>query len=441
MNILEVNRNILANLYEQYPESFKGLTMDGNFLVYNGETCDISNFNINDLLYSDNHFAASLSVLTAEDIFKIIRLHALKVNSELEVQKKDDNEEKVEVIKAENPLMKSISIVKRKENGFTYEYFNLVDSQGRDHLFRNDRAVDIFAVYEELKLTNGTDVTPDQLIEAINRKLYKVKMDDARDIIDKPTTSEDFKTKMTRVNEPYKDEKTMSVTGNEEHDIAIVVDTTDNNKHNVVTFDQNEFGDLLLKENKPNVSGIDTTTTVNDGAQSTETDDLAVGNSSEYEVVKKEEEKIEIRLIPIDEFYRLLNSAEDLTEEQRKNVDLYYAYFGDLILYEDYLMPELREMLTVFRAYVYDLQYGEREIEINQKQQEVVDKLTELEVKELEPNKTAPEKVEEKIKKLELIRKNSQEQDNAGSISTMQVIAFIIGVAIILTAITLYLIG
>ena len=47
--------------------------MDGNNLVYKGEYCDISNFNINDLLNGDTNFAASLSVLDAEDIFRIIR--------------------------------------------------------------------------------------------------------------------------------------------------------------------------------------------------------------------------------------------------------------------------------------------------------------------------------------------------------------------------------
>jgi len=45
MEIIEINRNTLANLYEQYPESFKDLSLDGNSLVYNGESVDISKFN------------------------------------------------------------------------------------------------------------------------------------------------------------------------------------------------------------------------------------------------------------------------------------------------------------------------------------------------------------------------------------------------------------
>ena len=73
MEILEVNRNTLANLYEQFPESFKDLNMSGKYLIYNGETVDISEFNINDLLGGDNAFSRSLDGLSSEDIFRIIR--------------------------------------------------------------------------------------------------------------------------------------------------------------------------------------------------------------------------------------------------------------------------------------------------------------------------------------------------------------------------------
>ena len=37
MDILEVNTNILAGLYGQCPQSFEGITLDGNMLKYNGQ--------------------------------------------------------------------------------------------------------------------------------------------------------------------------------------------------------------------------------------------------------------------------------------------------------------------------------------------------------------------------------------------------------------------
>ena len=53
MEILEINRNTLANLYEQFPDSFNGLGMSDKYLTYQGEKVDISEFNINDLLSGD----------------------------------------------------------------------------------------------------------------------------------------------------------------------------------------------------------------------------------------------------------------------------------------------------------------------------------------------------------------------------------------------------
>ncbi len=445
MDILEVNRYTLANLYDQFPESFKSLSLEGNRLVYNGESVDISKFNINDLLSGETSFAASLSVLSSEDIFKIIRLHAIHLESKLE-NKKDDNQSKIEVIKRENPLMRNISIVTRKMDESMEEYINIVDSRGEDHLFKNDRKVNVFDIYENLRIRySGHDITPDELIDEINRKLYEVRMENAPGLIERSSTSEDFANKMTRVNEPYKNDKSTDVYGNEQHDIAVVRDLDDPSNHQVVTFDENEFGDLVLQNHEQNVVGSDTTITR--GPKTEETISETGTNdetSTENEIFEKDEEEIVALLISTKEFYELLDSPEELTEEQRKSVDLYYGYFGDLVLYEDYLLPELKQILNDFRSYVYDLQYGEipegQERVINNKQQEAIDKSVEMEKKVATVNaeELTDEKIKEGVKKLELIKPVN---DNTGSVSVIQVLAFIIGISIILTAVTLYLIG
>ena len=84
---------------------------------------------------------------------------------------------------------------------------------------------------------------------------------------------------------------------------------------------------------------------------------------------------------------------------------------------------------------------------LNEKQREAITKLEEMEqVEELDQDNLSPDKVEDSVKKLQRIRPvdnygQQQDEDNAGMISTVQVIAFIIGIAIILTAITLYLLS
>ncbi len=431
MEILEVNRNTLANLYEQFPESFKDLNMSSKYLIYNGETVDISEFNINDLLGGDNAFSSSLDGLSSEDIFRIIRLHAVFLQSKKKdvLKKKNNNEEKLEAIKEENPLMRSISIVKKVDGVITTEYFNIVDSNGEDHLFVNDRNVDIFRIYEGLKGRSNGNVTPDELIEAINRRLYRINLENARNLSESDEVSEDFSNKMEQVNDPYKNDKSVRVYGNENNDVAIVADDRDVQKHEVVTFSKNEFGDLVTETHHQNVEDGNTTTDNNETA--------TVTDNQEEQVKPKEEDEIVERLISEEKFYSLLNSEFDLTEEERKSVNLFYGYLGDLVLYEAYLLPELMDILNRFRSYVYKLQYERDEaFEINNKQKEAIEKSNEFELKRDNVELTDdPNKVKNEVQKLTL-KYNNMDAENKGVISTLLVLSIIVIVAIILMIVT-----
>ena len=438
MNIIEVNRNTLAALYEKNSSSFDGITLDGNMLKHGNEEVDISKYNINDLLTDNENFAASLGSLSPEDVFKIIRLHATLLGTSKGITRgpaksEDDSQQKIEEIKLENPLLKSISIAYKDDEGIKREYINIVGSDGNDHLFPNDRNVNVFMIYDFLKLQKGgTDVTPDELIDAVYRKLYESHLSTAEELRDKDSTSVDFKNKIERINEPYKDSKTVSVVGDEKHDIAIISDMDDPTNHKVVTFNQNKFGDLVVNQHG------------NDASE----DEYKMKQVDEVYDKEQDEEEVVALLINTQEFYDLINSPKLLTEEERNSVNLYYGYLGDLMMYEDYLVPELRKMLQDFKDFVYELQYGDVHIPLNDKQRESIDKLTDMEtaVKEADESKLQHSMDTEKIKRLERIGPADNygvpiDEDNAGMVSTIQVLAFIIGIAIILTAITLYLIS
>ncbi len=435
MEILEVNRNTLANLYEQFPENFKDLSMSGKYLVYNGEEVDISNFNINDLLSGESEFASSLNNLNSEDIFKIIRLHSTflsSTNKDL-TSKETKTEDKLDVIKRDNPLMRNINVVVKTDGVVKTEYFNIVDSNGEDHLFVNDRDVDIFSIYESLKVRNNGLVTPNELIEAINRKLYRISLDNARSLQDSSEVSEDFANKMNKVGEPYRDDKSVRVYGNESEDIAIVADDRAAEEHTVVTFNKNENGDLVTERHRQNVNSEETVDSASDASE----DEINVTEDSDAEVKKDNEEEVVERLISEEEFYRLLNSEVDLSEEERNSVNLFYGYLGDLVLYEAYLLPELMNILNRFRAYVYGLQYErEDETELNNKQQEAIDKANEFEQNknQVELDKD-PTKVKEEVQKLTL-KYDNMSAENKGVISVLLVLSIIIIVSIIVMIIT-----
>ena len=436
MDILSINRRTLAGLAEAYPDSFQGLDLVGNNLLYNAEAVDISNFNVNDLLTEENDFASNLGSLMPSDVFRIIRLHAVMLQSKNQANKID----KTEIIKKENPLLKNISIVTRTNEYGSEELINIVDSKGNDHLFVNDRNLDLLNLCELIRVRKGSDVFPEELIAIMHDKLPEVTLEKAEKLAEKPTTTEDFANKMRNVNEPYKDEKTMKVYGNQEHDVALVVDSNDLSNHEIVTFRKNEFGDFEQERHKQNVSGVDTSVSTADSNEFS-TDEEVSKNTSTDAVIKDDKQKeISAILITSDEFYRLLNNPNELTEEEKRNVDLFYGYLGDLVLYEDYLVPELKAMLNQFRAYVYEVQYNNNGIEINSKQQQAVDKSVEFEEKKMAiENERSFDKVEKEIR---ILRKRYPDANvQAGFAATMQVVAFIIGAAIVLTAITLYLLS
>ena len=169
MNILEINRNTLANLYEQFPETFEGLRIQGEYLVFGNEACDIAHFNLYDLIEGNNSFSASLDSLTAEDVFKIIRLHTIAIQS------KDYASKELEQMRYENPLLAGVTIVPRNEITGEAEIINIIDSNGKDNTFTNTYQIDFFDAYEDLKRENDSRlVTPEDLIAEVNRRISLV---------------------------------------------------------------------------------------------------------------------------------------------------------------------------------------------------------------------------------------------------------------------------
>lgn len=428
MNVLEVNRYALATLYEQFPDSFKGLRIQGEYLVLGKESCNISKFNIYDLINGSTSFSANLDNLNAEDIFKIIRLHSLSLES------KDKNSEKLEIIKQENPLLRNVTIIPKNERTGKEEIINIVDSSGKDNMFVNTYRIDFFDVYETVKENIGAkDVTPEDLIKEINRRIHRVDLSSARDFEEKSEVSEDFENKINRVNDPYKGSNSINVYGNEDSDVLVVSDSRSKDDHEVITFERDEFGDTLIESHKQDIKGKDT-------SHKNSKEDILDNNN-----INEDKEEDLLPLISSNEFYDLIEKNEELSAKEKVDIETYYAFLGDLILYEEYLLPDLMQVLNTFRSYVLDLniklEEADEAITINQKDciikaEDLEEKAIQLKDKvvndELDYVSTV-QKNNERILKLERRYKDS----NAAFVSTFAIIVCIIIVVIILTIITL----
>ena len=441
MEILENNRIILDNIYKQSPNSVGQLKLEGNFLVYNNEMVDISEFNLNELMLGDSQFSSSLDTLSSEDVFRIIRLHAaLMGNGKMRTVSEVKSEKKIEIIKQENPLMKSISLVSRPNGVGVDEFINIVDSTGENHLYKNDVNINVFDIYDRLKAIKGESVTPDELIAEVDRKLYEIRMTNAERVIDNSSVSGDFSNKMNRVNDPYKTDNTVQVMGNEQEDIAIVADQLDSSKNQIKTFDTDN-GDLVINSHGQNVSEVNTTQVSGEDKTVVDSNQSVTSNGDSSREVTQEEKKDEvIQLIPFEKFKKLYDPSYvvDFTPEEKKNVELYYAFFGDLILYEDYLLPELREILGKLRAFVTEVEVNLESAEnATKRQRELIDKRAELEEKG-KNNAISNDlgKEQEYVKQLMF-----KKPDESGSIGTLQVLMFIVIIIAILSLISLYILN
>ena len=441
MDILNNNRELLANLYEQYPLSFDGLRIEGNNLCLGKESCDISKFNIYDLIDGNSNFLANLNGMTAEDVFRIIRLHTLTLESSFA---KDKNAEKLEYIKQDNPQLQNITIIPKNERTGKEEIIVIVDSTGRDKVFVNTYGIDFFDVYAAVKDQVGSrEVTPEDLIREIDKRIYEIDLTSETEIKNTNRHSEDFQNKITRTGEPYNDSSSINVYGNEENDIAIVADSRDASNHQVVTFNQDEFGNTYMDKHESNVS-------VEEGNVEKDLNDK--DNKIEAKVEEKKEEDV-LPLISEREFYELLQRDDELSDKERKDLATFYAFLGDLIIYEDYLLPDLTEVLNNFRLYVLNCTnaINEGSIQPTKYQVECVNKLEELEQKAVEqqekdrviddePNFPDFKKdANGKVLRLEHSYQNAG-SSNSGFGSVLFVVAVVVIVAIIMTIVTLYLV-
>lgn len=437
MNILENNRQLLQNLRESYPLSTDGLRISGNYLFLGKESCDISKFNIYDLISDNSAFVANLDSLTSYDIFKIIQLHALVLESNYA---KDHNEEKLEYLKNDNPLLRNITIIPKNERTGKDEIIVIVDSTGKDNVFVNTYNIDFFDVYSNVKSNvGGRDVTPEDLISELNRRIYDVQLDSETNIKNSSETSEDFQNKIQETGKPYNDSNSINVYGNEEQDIAIVADSRDRDAHQVVTYSRDEYGDTHIEKHNQNVSV--------DENEEMETQEDSNKEKLNLEDSELKNEEVVLPLISEQEFYRLLQE-ENISEKDRMNLNTFYAFLGDLMIYEDYLLPDLNEVLNNYRLYVINLQSAIDEERINptRNQVEAIRKEEELEIKaqqysekdrvvDSEPSFNQSQ-TEERVKRLEYRYNNP----NQGFVSTTVIIACIVLVAIIMTIVTFYLV-
>ena len=157
------------------------------------------------------------------------------------------------------------------------------------------------------------------------------------------------------------------------------------------------------------------------------------------EVEDETEKKKEVDLIPIEQFYHILDSGTEMNQDMRNSMDLWYAFLEELVLYEDFLNDDLRGILKQYRTYVTELQLAEG-VTMNTNQVEACDNYALYEARKQE--KQIGQNGFDKANELAyVLTKKKLPLDNAAFVAYAQVIGIIITVSVLLTALALYVIN
>ncbi len=444
MNYSQKNANTLAAM-QSINSALSDLKIEGDDLIYNGQRVNISKFDINLLMGDALPFESQLTTLTPNDVYKIISLHAITLASKTPALTSNKNEAELEALKQKNPRLNNIVITTRElPNGSKQEYINIVDSEGKDHLLYNMYNVDLMQMYmEALTKFGSSDITPEQLFEVFRERCTEVDLEDTYDMAHRSGTSEEFRTKMEDYEKKHQDDKHYAL-GNEENNILI------SNDHTVTSYErdkegnlvQKDFGNSAIRDGELNTGDNATTTSAGTGGNSEPTppeptptapatpsaeEGLNV-NEQDAAVALKEEARV-IKLISQEEFYRLISSSVDLTEEELKQVQLFNSYLEDLMVYRDYLLPELREILAKFE-YVMAQYATANEEELNQNQQTELNKYYEMQDNiEKRVLKSDNVNLENEVQKLKLVMPEKEGKTNSVAIILiMSALVIIMGI-------------
>jgi hypothetical protein len=146
-----------------------------------------------------------------------------------------------------------------------------------------------------------------------------------------------------------------------------------------------------------------------------------------------EEQKQQQAIMSVEEFYGAVNSSNPMDEKMRTEVNAFYRFVGDLIVYEDFLTEGSRNLLSRYRNYVLSLQLRDEE-ELNPNQIEARDNLAKF------TRERQEKKYGKKDQQLEKGRAYTLRK-NAAFVAHAEIIMLILAMALVLTAIAIYVIN
>lgn len=397
------NFYIFVNQINQSPE-FKKFDIRDNQIGFNGKYIDFTYFDFHDFYAKNPNFKNNLPNLNAEALFEILQIHAKFYDEEN--KKQEMTTEDFDNITKDNEILQKFHLIhnNKKVEGIVKNYIHYQDKSGKNYLLSDTNGEDVLKAYDALLLSRGQDFTEEELFAYLNSGKKSITLECLNDALMRNNATEEHLNNLKLLNDRnHAIGNTLDTPlGNDEEKIYIsngVIITFNLNKHNEYVKESHEM------------SGESKDVSIESGIQ-------------EEKIVEKEK----IPLITFEEYSDLIFKQSSYTEEEENKIKIFENYIFDVIVYKDYLIPEIYEYYTKvcnLTNYLYA---------IKEPTQNIIDTIKRYEDVFARSENVVLENVPEKVAKL--IRTNPN-LDKAGSTSTAIYITFLIIIIGILAAILL----
>lgn len=393
------NFYIFIDQIKQCPE-FKKFDIKDNKIGYNGEYIDFSYFDFYDFYSKNINFKNNVSNLNAESIFKILEIHAKfydEKNKKQEMTSEDFNE-----ITKNNEILQKFQLIhnNKKVEGIVKDYIRYQDKTGKNYLLCDVNGEDVLKAYETLVTSRGNTITEDDLFAFLNNGKKNIKLECLNEALMRNDATEEHLNNLKLMNERnHATGNTLDTPlGNDEEKIYIsngVVITFNLNKHNEYIKESHEMSN----------------------------EDKEVSTESKIQE-EKVEEKEKIPLIKFDEYYKLIFKQSPYTKEEEDKIKVFENYIFDVIVYKDYLIPEIYEYYTMFCNLTNQL------YEIKDPTQNISDTIKRYEDMLARSENVVLENVPEKVAKLIRTNPNIDKVGSASMAIYITVLIIVIGLLI-----------
>ncbi len=393
------NFYIFIDQIKQCPE-FKKFDIKNNKIGYNGEYIDFSYFDFYDFYSKNINFKNNVSNLNAESIFKILEIHARfydEKNKKQEMTSEDFNK-----ITKNNEILQKFQLIhnNKKVEGIVKDYIRYQDKTGKNYLLCDVNGEDVLKAYETLVTSRGNTITEDDLFAFLNNGKKNIKLECLNEALMRNDATEEHLNNLKLMNERnHAIGNTLDTPlGNDEEKIYIsngVVITFNLNKHNEYIKESHEMSN----------------------------EDKEVSTESKIQE-EKVEEKEKIPLIKFDEYYKLIFKQSPYTKEEEDKIKVFENYIFDVIVYKDYLIPEIYEYYTMFCNLTNQL------YEIKDPTQNISDTIKRYEDMLARSENVVLENVPEKVAKLIRTNPNIDKVGSASMAIYITVLIIVIGLLI-----------